>query len=82
MGPLFSINGSHINASNYQASDISDWRLLSDNAWEKGYLAACQYVSENFEIFYDYNENGLITDMLFYEPSVKRKSFIELYKYS
>ena len=82
MGPLFSINGSHINASNYQASDISDWRLLSDNAWEKGYLAACQYVSESFEIFYDFNENGLITDMLFYEPSVKRKSFIELYKYS
>ena len=82
MGPLFSINGGHINASNYQTSDISDWRLLSDNAWEKGYLAACQYVSESFEIFYDFNENGLITDMLFYEPSVKRKSFIELYKYS
>ena len=82
MGPLFSINGGHINASNYQTADISDWRLLSDNAWEKGYLAACQYVSGNFEIFYDYNEEGLIKDMLFYEPSVKRKSYIELYKYS
>ncbi|MBQ3373150.1 MAG: DUF5050 domain-containing protein [Oscillospiraceae bacterium] len=82
MGPLFSINGGHINASNYQTADFSNWRSLADNAWEKGYLAACQYVSEDFEIFYDYNEEGRIDKMLFYEPSVKRRSNIELYKYS
>ena len=82
MGPLFSINGEHINASNYQTADLSDWRSLTDNAWEIGYRAACQYVSEDFEIFCDYNEEGLIEKMLFYEPSVKRRSDIELYKYS
>lgn len=82
MGPLFSINGGHINASNYQTAEISAWRNLSDNAWEKGYLAACQYVAEDFEIFYDYNEDGLITDMLFYEPALQRRAYIEIYRYS
>ena len=82
MGSLFSINGEHINASNYQTADFSDWRSLTDNAWEIGYRAACQYVSEDFEIFCDYNEEGRIEKMLFYEPSVKRRSDIELYKYS
>ena len=82
MGPLFSINADHINASNYQVANLSDWQSLSDNAWQVGYRAACQYVAEDFELFYDYNEEGLITDMLFYEPNLKRKGFIEIYKYS
>lgn len=82
MGPLFSLNGRRVNASNYQTFDLSSWRTVTDDAWEKGYASACQYVSENFEIFYDYNSEGLITKMLFYEPSVKRSGYIELYNFS
>ena len=82
IGPLFSINGSHINASNYRMADLEDWRALSDDAWQNGFKAACQYVSKDFEVFYDYNDEGLITDMLFYEPAVKRSGFIEIYRYS
>ena len=82
IGPLFSINGSHINASNYRMAELEDWRALSDDAWQNGFKAACQYVSKDFEIFYDYNDEGLITDMLFYEPAIKRSGFIEIYRYS
>lgn len=82
MGPLFSLNGSHINASNYRSFELSSWHLTADDAWEKGYTAACQYVSGDFEIFYDYNSEGLITKMLFYEPSLKRPGYIELYNFS
>ena len=81
MGPLFSLNGSRVNASNYQSFALSAWRTVTDDAWEKGYTAACQYVAEDFEIFYDYNSEGLITKMLFYEPSVKRPGYIELYNF-
>lgn len=77
MGPLFSINGGHINASNNRTEKMSDWRLLEDNAWEVGYLSACQYVAKDFEIYYSYNVDGLITEMFFYEPEILRKSLIE-----
>ena len=77
-GPVFSINGDHINASNYRTASVSSWKTLSDNAWEKGFTAACQYVTDDFEIFYDYDENGLVTQMLFYEPGLKRSSYIEM----
>lgn len=78
MGTRFSVNGDHLNASNYRSALLSEWDTLSDNEYEVGYTAACQYVSENFEVFYDYNSEGLVDRVLFYEPSVKRSSYIEL----
>ena len=78
MGPLFSVSGDHINASNYRTAAVGNWKTLSDNAWEKGFLAACQYVAAEFEIFYDYNEEELVKSMLFYEPEVKRSGYIEI----
>ena len=78
MGPVFSINGDHINASNFQAEPIGNWKALSDNAWEKGFQGACQYVAGEYEIFYNYNEEGLVSSMLFYEPALKRSGYIEV----
>lgn len=82
MGPRFCLNGEHINASNYKSAALSQWQSLSDDAWEVGYTAACQYVAEEFEIFYDYDKEGRIEKMLFYEPALKRPGYIELYRYS
>lgn len=78
MGPLFSINGDHINASNFRTEMLDNWKALSDNAWEKGFLGACQYVAKDYEIFYNYNSEGLVTGMLFYEPGLKRSGYIEI----
>ena len=78
MGPVFSINGDHINASNFRAEPIGNWKAISDNAWEKGFQGACQYVAGEFEIFYNYNEEGLVSSMLFYEPALKRSGYIEV----
>ncbi|MDO5444317.1 MAG: DUF5050 domain-containing protein [Eubacteriales bacterium] len=78
MGTRFSINGDHLNASNYRTVPLGSWDTLSDNEYEAGYTSACQYVSESFEIFYDYNSEGLVDRVLFYEPSFKRSSYIEL----
>lgn len=78
MGTRFSINGDHINGSNYRTEKLENWRELEDDQYEAGYTSACQYVSENYEIFYDYNENGLIDKVLFYEPDVKRAGYFEL----
>ena len=78
MGPVFSINGDHINASNFRTEALSNWKALSDNAWEKGFLGACQYVAGDYEIFYNYNEQGLVSSMLFYEPGLKRSGYIEI----
>lgn len=82
MGPRFCINGDHINASNYKTVPLTQWETLSDNAWEAGYTSACQYAAEDFEIFYDYDAEGRIDKMLFYEPSVRRAGYIELYRYA
>lgn len=78
MGTRFCISGDHVIASNYRSVPLEEWDTLSDNEYEVGYTAACQYVSENFEVFYDYNSEGLVDRVLFYEPSVKRSSYIEL----
>ena len=80
LGPRFSINGERVNASNYQSCSLELWQSLTDTAAE-GFSSACQYVSEEFEIFYDYNAGGLIEKMLFYEPSQKRADYIEVYQY-
>lgn len=77
-GTRFCINGDRINASNYRNESLSDWNLLSDDEYETGFTSACQYVSGNFEIFYDYDTEGLVSKVLFYEPDVKRASYIEL----
>lgn len=77
-GTAFSINGSHINGSNFKTVPLDSWYTLSDNQYETGFTAACQYVSDSFEIFYDYDDAGLINRMLFYEPAFKRASYIEL----
>ena len=81
MGPRFCISGNHLNASNYKTVPLSQWEELSDNAWEVGYTSACQYVAEDYEIFYDYDDQSRITKMLFYEPALKRPGYIELYQY-
>ena len=81
MGPRFCISGNHLNASNYKTVPLSQWEELSDNAWETGYTSACQYVAEDYEIFYDYDDQSRITKMLFYEPALKRPGYIELYQY-
>ena len=78
MGPVFSINGDHINASNFCSEALDNWKAVSDNAWEKGFLGACQYVAGDYEIFYNYNSDGLVSSMLFYEPSLKRSGYIEI----
>ena len=80
MGTRFAINGNHINASNYKTVSLENWRNISDDEYEVGYTAACQYVAENYEIFYDYNSEGLIDRELFYEPDVKRADYMELAK--
>lgn len=82
MGPLFCINQDHINASNFQSADLSAWQSLSDDAWQTGFRFACEYVSPEFELFYEYNTEGLITGMFFYEPSLSRRGYIERYQYS
>ena len=78
MGPVFSINQEHINASNFRTESLNNWKALSDNAWENGFLGACQYVAGEYEIFYNYNSEGLITGTLFYEPELKRSGYIEI----
>lgn len=78
MGTRFSINGDHINASNYKTAPLSAWQTLEDDQYEAGYTSACQYVTADFEIFYDYNEDGLIDRVLFYEPAEKRPGYIEI----
>ena len=78
MGTRFCVNGDRINASNYKTVPLEDWKSLSDDQYEVGYKSACQYVSENFEIFFNYNDDGLIDKVLFYEPAEKRPSYIEL----
>ena len=40
-----------------------------------------QYYAENFEIDYDYDESGRITNMYFYEPKENRAGYIEIYQY-
>ena len=78
MGTRFAVNGDHINASNYRTVPLKEWKSLSDDEYEAGYTAACQYVAENFEIFYDFNEEGFVNRSLFYEPGVKRAGYIEI----
>ena len=82
MGPRFSVNGSHLNASNYSTVQLEQWTELADSVWEEGYTSACQYTADGWEIFYNYNKEGLITDMLFYEPVLRRAGYIEHYVYS
>lgn len=81
MGAHFSINGEHLNACNGRSVALSVWETLSDDVWEAGCTSACQYVSKDFEIYYHYNSEGLITEMLFYEPAQKRPGYIEYYRY-
>lgn len=81
LGPRFSINGSRISASNHQSAALSAWQTLSDTAYT-GYTSACQYVTENFELLYDYNAEGKIESMYFYEPLQQRSGYIEVYRYA
>ena len=78
VGPVFSINGDHINASNFRSEALDNWKALSDNAWEKGFLGTCQYVAGDYEIFYNYNSEGLVSSVFFYEPALKRSGYIEI----
>ena len=77
MGTRFCISGDHINGSNGASVPLSSWNTLSDTQYETGFLSSCQYVSENFEIFFRYNDDGLIEETVFYEPDVMRESSFE-----
>lgn len=75
-GTRFSINGDHINGSNYKTYKIKNWKMLDDRQYEIGYLSACQYVSEQYEIFYNYEVEDLVHEICFYRTADGKSSYI------
>lgn len=65
-GTRFSINGDHINGSNYKTYKIKNWKLLDDRQYEIGYISACQYVGGDYEVFYDYEKEDIIDKIAVY----------------
>ena len=75
-GTRFSINGDHINGSNYKTYKLKNWKMLDDRQYEIGYLSACQYVSEQYEVFYNYEVEDLVHEICFYRTADGKNSYI------